>query len=134
MRKLSIGIGMGGADLIYGTLALARQKFGEPDKATADLKKGEALHATLPAQSDNTIGLEYFAEYQTMLAIAQGDLDKASNDVKAISLTGPGRVSGKPVNRAPVPEFMSGRPTPRAPVAVDDHWFEQAPLLHGLAG
>jgi hypothetical protein len=80
------GIGLGGADLIYGTLALVRQKLGEPDKATADLKKGEALRATLLAQSDNTIGLEYFAEYQTMLAIAQGDLDKASHDVKAISL------------------------------------------------
>ena len=80
------GIGLGGADLIYGTLALVRQKLGEPDKATADLKKGEALRATLLAQSDNTIGLEYFAEYQTMLAIAQGDLDQAVHDVKAISL------------------------------------------------
>jgi hypothetical protein len=80
------GIGLGGADLIYGTLALVRQKLGEPDKATADLKKGETLRTPLLAQSDNTIGLEYFAEYQTMLAIAQGDLDKASHDVKAISL------------------------------------------------
>ena len=115
MRKLSIGIGMGGADLIYGTLALARQKFGEPDKATADLKKGEALHATLPAQSDNTIGLEYFAEYQTMLAIAQGDLDKASNDVKAISLTGPGRVSGKPVKPRPGPRVYVRQANPAGP-------------------
>jgi hypothetical protein len=80
------GIGLAGADLVYATLALIRETLGEPDPASADMEKGEALCSRLPGSSDNMNGLEYFAEYRTLLDIAQGDLGRAAHDVRAISL------------------------------------------------
>ncbi len=80
-------IGLAGIDITYGGLALIRQKLGEPDKATADIKKGEAERvAMLGPNGGSSDDRSNFAEFQTMLALAQGDTDAAMNYLKSISL------------------------------------------------
>ncbi|MGE0410335.1 MAG: hypothetical protein AB7P23_13895, partial [Amphiplicatus sp.] len=78
-------IGMSGLDCTYGVLALVHQKLGAPDKATAALQKGLALRQALLAPGAQNVGLDYFAQYQTLLALAQGDIDAAATVSQAIN-------------------------------------------------
>lgn len=71
-------IGISGLDNAYGVLALAYQKLGEPAKATATLQKGVALRQALLAPGAQNVAIEYFAQFETLLAIAQGRLDDAA--------------------------------------------------------
>lgn len=66
-----------GIDLTYGIVALVRQKLGQSDKATAALKKGEAIRTRLLGRSDASPNLDYFSEYETTLALAQNKPDDA---------------------------------------------------------
>jgi hypothetical protein len=75
-------IDMVGIDLAYGIVALLRQKLGQPEKATAALKKGEAIRTRLLGRSDASPNLRYFSEYQTTLALAQNKPDDAARYAK----------------------------------------------------
>lgn len=71
-----------GIDVSYGIVALLRQKLGQPEKATAALKKGEAVRAKLLGSSDDATNLQSFSEYQIIVALAQNDPDLAARYAK----------------------------------------------------
>jgi hypothetical protein len=79
-------INLPGIDLTYGIVALVRQKLRQPEKATAALKKGEAIRARLLGRSDAPQNLNYFAPYQATLALAQNKPDDAARYAKAGNL------------------------------------------------
>lgn len=79
----SYGNSSDGLDDSYGIVALIRQKLGEPDKALADLKKGEDLRNRLLGANGHTD--DYFARFQTTIALARGDIDAAATYVKLLN-------------------------------------------------
>ncbi len=79
----SSAINLPGIDLTYGIVALVRQKLGQSDKASAALKKGEAIRTRLLGRSDAPQNLNYFAPYQVTLALAQNKPDDAARYSKA---------------------------------------------------
>lgn len=72
-------LGMSGAETIYGMLALIQQKLGYPDKASALVKKAEDTRAALSRPGTyKEEGRSYLAEYQLLVALGQGDTDRAT--------------------------------------------------------
>lgn len=72
-----------GIDDSYGIIALVHQKLGEPAKATSALKKGQDLRTRLLGANGHTD--DYFAQFQTTLALAQGDTNAAIKSLKMLS-------------------------------------------------
>ena len=72
-------LGMVGCDTVYGMLALIQQKLGDSAKATALAGKGEKTREALSRPgSYNPEAQNYLAEFQLLVAIAQGDTDGAA--------------------------------------------------------
>ncbi|MEX0643839.1 MAG: hypothetical protein WD076_00900, partial [Parvularculaceae bacterium] len=78
-------IGMSGLDCTYAALALVHQKLGEAGKASAAIGKGVALRQALLAPGAETVGLEYFAQFQYLVLLAQGKIDEAAAAAQALN-------------------------------------------------
>lgn len=72
-------LGTSGPDTIYAMLAVIQQKLGAPAKASALVKKSEDARAKLsPPGSYNANSQTYAAEFELLVALGQGDTDKAA--------------------------------------------------------
>jgi tetratricopeptide (TPR) repeat protein len=72
-------LGMAGADAAYARLALIQQKLGDPGKANALVDKAEASRRSMSRpDSFNPEAQNYAAEFEALVAIGQGDADKAA--------------------------------------------------------
>jgi tetratricopeptide (TPR) repeat protein len=71
-------LGMSGADAVYARLALIQQKLGDAGKANALVGKAEAARESMsrPGGFDPE-AQNYAAEFEAVVAIGQGDADKA---------------------------------------------------------
>ncbi len=76
--------GPSGLDSAYGMLALAWQKLGEPAKATAAMDKALALRAAKIPEGAVGVGEDAMAEYQAVLALAQGKPEEAATHAKLL--------------------------------------------------
>lgn len=81
-------VGIAGLDNAYGVLALVHQKLGEPAKASAAIEKGAALRQALLAPGAQRTAREYFSQFETVLAIAQGRLDDAAESAQHAQSSG----------------------------------------------
>lgn len=65
-------IGLGGLDTAYGVLAVVQQRLGDSAKANALIGKAVAVRGRLLQNGAQEVGIEYFAPFQSLLALGQG--------------------------------------------------------------
>ena len=76
-----------GLDTDYGVLALVHQKLGAPAKASAAIKKAVDFRKRLLGSVDAGNDYTSFAQYATLVAIAQNHLSDAAQYVKTARLS-----------------------------------------------
>lgn len=79
-------IGLSGIDNAYGVLALVHVKLGAADKAGAAIDKAMAFRGRLLQNGAENVGMEYFAPFRTLVALAQGKHAEAAEHMQAINV------------------------------------------------
>ncbi|WP_066454173.1 hypothetical protein [Castellaniella caeni] len=87
VRRSNQTVGLIGLDRDYALLALIHQKLGEPQLATAALKKGQAYGARMLGQPENSPDYPSIAAPGAVVLIAQGDYAGAAHLIQAGNLS-----------------------------------------------
>ena len=86
VRRSNQTVGLIGLDRDYALLALIHQKLGQPEQATAALKKEQAYRARLLGQAEANPDFASIAGPSAVVLIMQGDYAQAAHMVQAGNL------------------------------------------------
>lgn len=87
VRRSNQTVGLIGLDRDYALLALIHQKIGQPEQATAALKKGQTYRARMLGQAEANPDFASIAAPSAVVLIMQGDYAQAAHMVQAGNLS-----------------------------------------------